>query len=179
MTILREGSLNFEKTIKELTKLNQFEVVVGFFGDSDAQLLTIIRANEYGAHIVPKKHKYLYVPYRKTDGSKGLYKLKKVNIPARPFIRTAWLNNKDKYRRLIVAGLDHIVSGDMTARQLLNELGSVSVADIRKSARDWFRTGTHAIHNAPLTIANKKGNDKPLVDTGELIRKVTYKIVMA
>lgn len=178
MTVERRGaSLNFNKIIKEMDKLNQYEVAVGFFGERDAQLLTIVRANEYGAHIVPKKHKYLYVPYKDKDGKEKFYMLKEVNIPARPFIRTAWINNQDKYKRMITAGLDEIMNGKTTAMKLLNKLGTVSVSDIRNSAKNWFKTGTQNTHNAPLTIANKNGNDRPLVDTGELQKKVTYKII--
>lgn len=180
MTVRREGDgFNFDKAIKEFNKLNQYEVAVGFFGDRDAELLTIVRANEYGAHIQPKRGEYLYVPYIGDDNKKHFYKLKSVTIPARPFIRQAWMNNQKKYKRIITAGLDEILSGKTTAMKLLNKLGQESVADIRNSATNWFKTGSQNTHNAPLTIANKKGNDRPLVDTGELQRKVTYKIIRA
>ena len=47
---------------REMKYLNEYQVVIGFFGDEDSQLLEIVRANEYGADIVPKKGKYLWVP---------------------------------------------------------------------------------------------------------------------
>ena len=72
---------------------------MGFFGEDDALLLTIVRANEYGADIKPKKGDYLYVPYKKANGKQGLYKLKEVHIPARPFIKNAWKANEEKYAR--------------------------------------------------------------------------------
>ena len=39
---------------REMKYLNEYQVVIGFFGDEDSQLLEIVRANEYGADIVPK-----------------------------------------------------------------------------------------------------------------------------
>lgn len=174
MTLEHTGNHpNFLKIAKEFDYLNKYQVAVGFFGEDDALLLEIVRANEHGADIKPKKHKYLYVPYKMKNGKTGLYKLKAVHIPARPFIKLAWHDNADKYKKMILKGLDDIANGKITARKLLNELGSESVADIRKSA-----ISLNIPENAPLTIANK-GSRNPLVDTGELERKVTYKIIQA
>ena len=50
---------------------------------------------------------------------------------------------------------------------------SESVKDIQESAVQLRNP-----KNAPLTVENK-GSDNPLVDTGELERKVTYKIISA
>lgn len=162
---------DFEKIAKEFDTLNRYQVAVGFFGDQDAKLLTIVRANEYGATIVPKNGKYLMVPYKKEDGKQGFYKLKKVVIPPRPFIKEAWEANKKKYTKMISDGLDGIFRGKDTARRLLNRLGTESVKDIRESAIKLKEPA-----NAPLTVENK-GSDNPLVDTGELEQKVTYKII--
>lgn len=62
MTLKKEGNIPFDKIEKELDYLKRNQVAVGFFGSDDSQLLTVVRANEYGAHIVPKKAKYLWVP---------------------------------------------------------------------------------------------------------------------
>lgn len=194
---------------KELDYLNKHEVAIGFFGDRDSQLLTIVRANEYGANIVPKnKSGKLWVPSRQAikdfgksvtvkdvknkfgkkffvAGSKKsaginedgnyivyFYLLDKARIPARPFIRTALKNNKQKYQRCVKAGIDGIVYDGKTGKQLLTQLGKLGVSDIRASIKNWTKPG-----NAPLTIDNKRGTNNPLVDTGELIKKVTYMIV--
>lgn len=161
---------NFHNIAKELDKLNHYMVAVGFFGDKDAKLLAIVRANEYGAYITPKKGKYLMVPKGKKP-SDGYYKLKSVHIPPRPFIRNAWNDNKQKYKRYIVVGMGKIIAGKMTAMKLLNQLGTMCVADIRNSAIRLSKP-----RNARLTV-ERKGSANPLVDTGELERKVTYKII--
>ncbi|WP_103661954.1 hypothetical protein [Lactobacillus sp. HT06-2] len=159
---------------KEFDKLNHWQVAVGFFGEDDAKLLMIVRANEYGITIKPKpgnKTGYLMVPFKGDDGKQHFYKLKETVIPARPFIENAWNDNKHKYKKMIDDGLDGIFRGKDTAMKLLNRLGVESVKDIQESA-----VQLREPKNAPLTVANK-GSDNPLVDTGELERKVTYKII--
>ncbi len=175
MTVKTTGSHpNFLKLAKEFDKLNHFQVAVGFFGEDDAKLLMIVRANEYGITIRPKpgnKTGYLMVPYKDNKGKKGFYKLKAVTIPPRPFIKQAWEQNESKYKQMILDGLDSISCGKTTALGLLNKLGVESVKDIQESA-----VKLQNPKNAPLTVANK-GSDNPLVDTGELERKVTYKVI--
>lgn len=170
MSYKEVGDFRLDKVAEELNYLKTHVVIIGFFGSNDSKLLTIVRANEFGAHIQPKNGQYLYVPYKGDDGKKHFYKLKEVNIPARPFIRNAARDNRKKYKQYITLGVKMIIEGKKTGEQLLNELGRMGVAYIQNSSRKLYQP-----KNAPLTIANKK-SDNPLVDTGELQRKVTYKI---
>lgn len=213
MTLKKNGNIDFNKITKELKYLKTHEVQIGFFGDRDGHLLTIVRANEYGAKIVPhNKSGKLWIPSReaikrygksvkpsdvkdlfvagskKVDGKKVLgksagitengkyvvlfYLLDHVRIPARPFLRKAFYDNQHKYRRLVKVGIDEIVYDDKTGHDLLVKLGKTGVSDVRESIRRWTKPG-----NAPLTIDNKRGTNNPLVDTGSLIKHVTYKIV--
>lgn len=176
MTVRTEGHRpDFTGMSKELNKLNHLAVAVGFFGENDAKLLTIVRANEYGATIKPKPGNkfggYLMVPYKDENGKQRFYKLKEVVIPPRPFIKNAWDANKGKYKQMVFDGLKDICNGDTTARKFLNKLGTTCVKDMREEA-----VKLKDPPNAPLTIENK-GSENPLVDTGEMIRKVTYKII--
>lgn len=213
MTLKKNGNIDFNKITKELKYLKTHEVQIGFFGDRDGHLLTIVRANEYGAKIVPhNKSGKLWIPSReaikkygksvkpsdvkdlfvagskKVNGKKVLgksagiiengkyvvlfYLLDHVRIPARPFLRKAFYDNQRKYRRLVKVGIDKIVYDDKTGHDLLVKLGKAGVSDVRESIRRWTKPG-----NAPLTIDNKRGTNNPLVDTGSLIKHVTYKIV--
>lgn len=192
------------KVEQELKKLAQYQVIVGFFGERNSKLLTIVRANEYGAHISPKNGKWLTIPTANVpDGSDGLpasprdikglfrpkgknvlcinkngnlvvmfYLKKSVDIPSRPFIRTAWVNNKDKYTEMIKKGVERICFNGWTAKKLLSQLGETAATDIKKSSIEWLTP-----KNAPATVERKKGSNDPLVDTGNLQRSVTYKIV--
>lgn len=205
----------FDHITKELEYLNHHQVVVGFFGDRDSLLLTIVRANEYGAHIVPKnKTGYLWVPSRqaiKEFGSsvtakdvaakynqshpfkffvpKGkhvavvsqnnelvvyFYLLKEVKLPARAFIRKTAIDYRQKYNRMIKAGVEGIMYDNKTGKQLLKKLGRTAVSDMREVTRQWTQP-----ENSPLTINNKKGANNPLVDTGLLQKRITCKILPA
>lgn len=65
MTLKKNGNIDFNKITKELKYLKTHEVQIGFFGDRDGQLLTIVRANEYGAKIVAhNKSGKLWIPSR-------------------------------------------------------------------------------------------------------------------
>lgn len=213
MTLKKNGNIDFNKITKELKYLKTHEVQIGFFGDRDGHLLTIVRANEYGAKIVPhNKSGKLWIPSheairkygksvkpsdvkdlfvagsKKVDGKKVLgksagviengkyvvlfYLLDHVRIPARPFLRKAFYDNQHKYRRLVKVGIDEIVYDGKTGHDLLVKLGKTGVSDVRESIVRWTKPG-----NAPLTIDNKRGTNNPLVDTGSLIKHVTYKIV--
>lgn len=198
MTLKKEGNIDFSNAIKELKKLNHKEVLVGFFGEKDSQLLTIVRANEYGAHIQPKNGEWLWIPTDKVPKGKGpkdfndlfipkgkhvavrneggklvtyFYLVKNVTIPARPFIRKSLANNKKKYQRMISNGIKKIVFGKYTADKLLNALGSTAVADMRMSA-----VRLKNPKNAPATI-ERKGRDNPLIDTHEMVERITYKVI--
>lgn len=212
MTVKKNGNIDFNKITKELKYLKTHEVQIGFFGDRDGHLLTIVRANEYGAKIVPhNKSGKLWIPSReaikkygksvkpsdvkdlfvagskKVNGKKVLgksagiiengkyvvlfYLLDHVRIPARPFLRKAFYDNQRKYRRLVKVGIDEIIYDDKKGHDLLVKLGKTGVSDVRESIKRWTKPG-----NAPLTIDNKRGTNNPLVDTGSLIKHVTYKI---
>ena len=209
MTLKKNGNIDFNKITKELKYLKTHEVQIGFFGDRDGHLLTVVRANEYGAKIVPhNKSGKLWIPSREAIKRYGksvtakdvasklgkaffvarsrksagvienkkyvvlFYLLDHVRIPARPFLRKAFYDNQRKYRRLVKVGIDEIVYDDKTGHDLLVKLGKAGVSDVRESIRRWTKPG-----NAPLTIDNKRGTNNPLVDTGSLIKHVTYKIV--
>ena len=65
MTLKKNGNIDFNKITKELKYLKTHEVQIGFGGDRDGHLLTIVRANEYGAKIVPhNKSGKLWIPSR-------------------------------------------------------------------------------------------------------------------
>lgn len=213
MTVRREGAgPDFARIEKEMKKLQEYQVIVGFFGEKDPTLLEIVRANEYGTTIKPhNKSGFLWVPSKTcikefgrsanaknvkeqlkekgyslfvpkgkhvavTSDGKGkltiyFYLMTQIDIPARSFMRKGWIENRSKYQKMITEGLSGIWDGSDTAEKILDRIGSQAVADMRRSAiklRD--------PKNAPMTVDNK-GSDNPLVDTGELERKITYEVV--
>lgn len=206
MTVRKKGNFDFEAIAAELKKLNNKEVLIGFFGKDDPKILSIVGANEFGAIIRPKNGKWLWIPNvpmlkqldledkspSQIDGlfipknkhvacisDNGELKIcfwlkKQVQIPSRPFIRNALRDNKKKYKKMIEKGLKQIIYGKMTAKQLLDQLGTVAVSDIQKSA---IKLKTP--ENAPVTIWNKNSKN-PLINSGMrggMISKVTYQII--
>lgn len=62
MTVKKTGNLDFQQIADELKKLNNKEVLIGFFGKDDPKILSIVGANEFGATIKPKNGKWLWIP---------------------------------------------------------------------------------------------------------------------
>ena len=67
--------------------------------------------------------------------------------------------------------LEHVLSGRINARVLCERLGAKMVADVQEKLTD-----INSPPNAPATIA-KKGSSNPLIDTGGLRQRITYKVV--
>lgn len=94
-------------------------------------------------------------------------------IPARPVIQPAIAKPENKER--IVAELHQAahsaLAGDADAtREHLAKAGTLGA----NAAKRWFTDPDNGwAPNAPSTIA-AKGSDKPLIDTGELRRDITY-----
>lgn len=81
MSIKRTGSLNISSAIYELKQLSAKEVLVGFFGENDSKLLTIVRANEFGATIRPKNSSYLWVPNLSVTQGKKASEIQGLFVP--------------------------------------------------------------------------------------------------
>lgn len=95
------------------------------------------------------------------------------NIPARPVIEPAIQasDNKALLTKELGAAAQAVLDGKPAeAKQGLNRAGQLGA----NAAKRWFtdpRNGWR--ENAPATI-ERKGSDKPLIDTGELRRSITY-----
>lgn len=91
-------------------------------------------------------------------------------IPERPFMRTALDANASRYFDLFQAGLSSTVDGKGAGARLATRLGVEARNDIIESIQSGQWTP-----NAPSTIESK-GSSKPLVDTGEMQRALTFKV---
>lgn len=78
------GHNDWPRAVEQLKILTRSKVRVGFFGDGDSgeTLLTIVRANEYGAEISPKKGKFLTIPTSAVP--RGVKSPKEINGLFRP-----------------------------------------------------------------------------------------------
>jgi len=95
------------------------------------------------------------------------------SIPPRPIIEPAIEapGNKEPIAEDLGKAAKAVLNGNPAeARQHLREAGQ----EAENAVRDWFddpRNGWPV--NAPSTI-KEKGSDRPLIDTGELRKKITY-----
>ena len=76
----------------------------------------------------------------------------------------------DDISNLMEKCIDKIADGKMTAHKAFETVGK----DVVKKVREMILNGTYAAL-AESTV-KAKGSDKPLYDTGTLIRSVKYKI---
>lgn len=89
------------------------------------------------------------------------------NIPPRPFMRTTVDARQNEWSEAVASLL---AQGD-TPEDALNKLGEVAAGDIKQTIADW-----RSPPNSEETI-ERKGSDKPLVDTGDMLKSVTYEII--
>lgn len=89
--------------------------------------------------------------------------------PARPFLRQTVEKNESKINEFCAREAGKMFDGG-TAEQCLDKIGVFMKGLVQKTIRD----GEFA-PNAPATI-QKKGSDKPLIDTGRMRQSVNYHI---
>ena len=89
--------------------------------------------------------------------------------PSRPFFRTMIAKESEGWPELLGKAA---VSTGYNTRQTLGLIGEKINDDLKSSIVGWQDPP-----NAPSTIA-KKGFNKPLVDTGDMLRSTTYQVRM-
>lgn len=113
----------------------------------------------------------------KSPGSNELemyFLLKKsVNIPERSIVRSTFDEKNDEWMDFLERQIEKLCELEIDAKTVFKRLGERIASDIKKKITD-IRTP----HLSKLTIANRKnGGTNPLIDTGELKRHVTWKVV--
>lgn len=146
--------------IKALKEAKGSKVEAGWF-ESDrygstkksatgVQVAKIARINEFGATITRGKTTY--------------------EIPARPFMRGAWLAFRTDRQKIQYSIAKKIIDKKMTGDQAMGAIGNILEGYIVASIKKGGWQG-----NAASTI-KKKGFDKPLIDTGHMWKTVTSKV---
>ena len=147
-TLTPEG----KRFMKELQELAKLEAQIGFHrgdnvDDDGTDLCDIAAWNEFGT----------------------TSKLGNKHIPARPFLKQSVENNRDEINQMLAEKKKEIMSGT-PAEQILKEIGLFQKDLIQiEISEGSFEP------NAEYTI-EKKGSDKPLIDTSRMLQSVNYKI---
>lgn len=156
---------DFPKMAATLQRLDGKKVSVGVLGGGEQSWLASI--HEYGCKIkvTPKMRKYL--------AATGLH-LKAttthITIPERAFLRNGYDENKDEIIKKAEALLGDVLGGTMSETQLFEIVGLLMKSKIQEYARDLDSPPLH-----PYTV-NRKGSSNPLVDTGDMIGAIDYKV---
>lgn len=184
--------------IKTFESLNGKKVQVGVFDGENAWLA---RIHEYGCDIRAKKAQYLTIPISpKSIGKKAgefdnlffvqaksgekflardvrkdeielLYWLtKSVKIPERSFLRAGFDENVKEINKYSDILLKKVATGEMSEREYLDNIGQRLSSKIKTFARN-----LNSPANSRVTRENK-GSSNPLVDTGQMIRGITWKV---
>lgn len=93
-----------------------------------------------------------------------------VAIPARPFLDTGAMSAVQETKNMRKALIREVRNGRIDQEVAANMIGAKASAIVKRTIRDWKKPP-----NAPSTIAKKKV-DNPLVDTGLLMKTVTWDI---
>jgi len=91
------------------------------------------------------------------------------HIPARPFLKPGIENARQLIAKQLAAAGQAVLEGNPAgATQFLNKAGQVGVNSVKRM----FDNNTWPA-NAPSTI-KQKGSDRPLIDTGQMKRAISY-----
>lgn len=184
--------------IKTFESLSGKKVQVGVF---DGENAWFARIHEYGCDIRAKKAQYLTIPispksigkkagefdnlffvqaksgekFLARDVRKGeielLYWLtKSVKIPERSFLRAGFDENVKEINKYSDILLKKVATGEMSEREYLDNIGQRLSSKIKTFARN-----LNSPANSRVTKENK-GSSNPLVDTGQMIRGITWKV---
>ena len=141
-----DRDLGYNRIMRDLQKLYGMEVVAGMLKDSGKA--------ENGAS-------YVEIATWNEYGTG--------HIPSRPFIRISADTNKQAWAKLAQQCVNNVIDGD-SPRDAAQVVGHRMVEDIRK-----VFGSSELKANAPSTIA-RKGRNEPLVDSGEMRRRVNFRI---
>jgi len=95
-------------------------------------------------------------------------------IPSRPFIRYTMDTYAEKINKFIDKEVGRMVAKNIPPKKVLGRIGEYVKALIVKSIN---KSKSWAKPNSPVTIKLKR-SDHPLVHTGELRLKITYKVIL-
>ena len=92
------------------------------------------------------------------------------SIPERSFLRATLDEQDGAYREATADAIRSVLDGKRSAKVALERLGLRVVRDVQGKIRSGIDPAL-----APSTI-DKKRSSKPLIDTGRLLRSITYQV---
>lgn len=145
------GSNRIPQITSSLSDLGKYSIEVGIFGSDDSYYAMIAGVHEFGITI------------QKETGS--------MIIPERSFLRSTFDEKSEKWFNFVNKQLPKLLHSQINAYTLCERLGARMAADIQIKI-----TELDTPPNAESTI-KQKGSSNPLIDTGGLRMRVTYRVV--
>lgn len=165
MKVSKQTRKNLLPAIKaNAKKLSNTSVEVGAFDGESSWLAGI---HEYGCNITVTDKMRVYL------NAHGLHlkkSTKTIHIPERAFLRTGHDTNIDSVAKTVVKLVPDVLTGKLDEEILLREIGLTLSGKIKEYAQRLKIPPNH-----PFTI-EQKGSGNPLVDTGEMIGSITWRI---
>jgi hypothetical protein len=187
---------NLPRVIGALDDLNKLSVEIGVFASDDSFYAMLANVHEFGITI-RAKGKALTIPTKEAKGRKardipGLFQpkgknilavqdgdnlitmfilVRSVTIPERSFVRSTFDEKNDDWVAFVKEQIQQILDLKITASTMYDRLGALIASDIQDKI-----TTLKSPSNAKITIDNK-GSSNPLVDTGGLRARVTWRVV--
>lgn len=92
------------------------------------------------------------------------------NIPVRDFFRPTVEDKKNEWARQVAGAAAGAIQGKVDFRSGLEAVAAMAAGDISKSLSK--------LKDPPLSdgTIKRKGHDKPLVDSGQLLQSITFKV---
>ena len=142
-----DRDVGFNRIVRDLQKLDGMEVVAGMLKDSG-------KASNGASYVdIATWNEY---------GTR--------RIPSRPFIRISADTNRQAWAKMAQQCVNDVIDGN-SPTEAARVIGHRMVEDIRKVFGDTSKLKA----NAPSTI-KKKGRNEPLVDSGEMRRRVNFRV---
>ena len=138
-----------DKIEKELDYLRKHTVWVGFVGGEADKKVD-------GVAI------YMYANFNEYGTS---------NIPSRPFFRTALNNNRKYIKEQLKELLGKVATGKITGELALKSIG----LEVQGLIQDSIKNGNWE-PNSARTIRKKEFKGQPLIETGSMLRAVSFEI---
>lgn len=165
---IKDNRDDLDELYRKIHDIEHLEIRVGIFKEDDAQLLMIARVHEFGASIkvTEKMRNFLH--------SQGLHLRRDtthINIPERSFVRTTPEDRKKELQEAMESNLRKYLTTKMSFKSFSNTVGKELSTIVKRQMQDLKKPELH-----PFTI-ERKGSDDPLIDKGNLLNSITYKVV--
>nr|DAQ67844.1 MAG TPA: virion morphogenesis protein [Caudoviricetes sp.] len=184
-TLTRSGR-GFSAMLQRIERLTKKEVLVGIpqeeaarpGGDmiNNAELLylhthgvraPVMRAEMRGSIDLGMLYSAAHSLYVQTHGSPAYA------IPPRPVLEPAIRDSKGAIGKQIAGAYRAAMHGDMAGAERGLELAGMVA---QNAARGWFENPKNGWPANSLRTIKEKGSDRPLIDTGEMRKSITYVI---